>query len=165
MDAATAAGMNGFLVKPFAAQELYETLACLLCGSDPAATVLRDSPLASGQQTGILDLERLATYRRLDMLDELLNDYLPEMARLIGDLEQAVGLTDLQGSRDALHALLGMSGEAGAEALYRQVRDVYVPLLEEGSWPAGLAWLRQLQATADRTEHELKAYCKAESRP
>jgi two-component system CAI-1 autoinducer sensor kinase/phosphatase CqsS len=164
MDAAAAAGMNGFLVKPFEAQELYETLACLLCGNDPAATVLPDSPPAPCQQGDILNLERLESYRRLDMLGELRDDYLPEMARLVGNLEQAVGRTDIAGSRDALHALLGMSGEAGARALYRQVRDVYVPLLEEGRWPAGWAWLRQLQATAERTEQELKAYCKAESR-
>jgi hypothetical protein len=48
-------------------------------------------------------------------------------------------------SLDALHSLLGMSGEAGAQALYQQVRRVYVPLLEQAAGPPG-GWLPQLQA-------------------
>jgi two-component system CAI-1 autoinducer sensor kinase/phosphatase CqsS len=160
MDAATAAGMNGFLVKPVDAPLLYETLARLLSGSDAPPPVERDSK--PGRER-ILNLERLESYRRLDMLDELLHDYLPEMARLVENLEKAVAVLDIKGSRDALHALLGMSGEAGAEALYEQVRRIYVPLLEEGKWPSGAAWLRQLQVLAGRTEQELKAYCEAES--
>ena len=86
------------------------------------------------------------------MLDELLNDYLPEMARLVDTLRQAAHDTDVQASIDALHSLLGMSGEAGAQALYQRVRKLYVPLLEArcgglptasgcqagaGPWPAG----------------------------
>ena len=85
---------------------------------------------------GLLNLQRLESYRRLGMLDELLNDYVPEMQRLIDTLREAVETTDVQGSIDALHSLLGMSGEAGAQALYQQVRKLYVPLLEEGDWPA-----------------------------
>ena len=128
----------------------------------PAAAKAREPQPAP--QDGLLNLQRLESYRRLGMLDELLNDYVPEMARLVGTLRVAVENTDIQGSIDALHSLLGMSGEAGAQALYQQVRKLYVPLLEEGEWPSGSAWLPQLQALADRTEEALKAYCATESR-
>lgn len=164
--AATAAGMNGFLVKPVEAPLLYETVARLVSGAlalanvtEPASAPKETAPA----QDGLLNLQRLDSYRRLGMLDELLDDYVPEMARLVQALAQAVGESDVQGSVDALHSLLGMSGEAGAQALYQQVRKLYVPLLEEGHWPTGQRWLAQLQDLAARTEQALKAYCASES--
>jgi CheY-like chemotaxis protein len=168
VSAATAAGMNGFLVKPVDALVLYDTLARLTSGSlgvPPAPDTSRSRAAAAAPAPdGLLNLQRLESYSRLGMLDELLNDYVPEMTRLIDTLRQAVETTDVQGSIDALHSLLGMSGEAGAQALYQQVRKLYVPLLEEGDWPGGTAWLPQLQELAARTEEALKAYCASESR-
>ena len=38
-----------------------------------------------------------------------------------------------------------------------------LPLLEQGQWPSGSAWLGQLQQLAGQTEEALKAYCAAES--
>jgi len=165
--AATAAGMNGFLVKPVDAGHLYDTLARLITGGmvmAPAPDPARASEPQSASHEGLLNLQRLESYRRLGMLDELLNDYLPEMARLVDTLRQSVEDTDVQGSIDALHSLLGMSGEAGAQALYQHVRKLYVPLLEEGQWPTGHQWLPQLQALARRTEEALRAYCAQQSR-
>jgi len=165
--AATAAGMNGFLVKPVDAMVLFDTLSRLISGATvmtPAAEPARSHRAAAALPDGLLNLQRLESYSRLGMLDELLNDYVPEMTRLIDTLREAVETTDVQGSIDALHSLLGMSGEAGAQALYQQVRKLYVPLLEEGDWPGGTAWLPQLQELAARTEEALKAYCASESR-
>jgi CheY-like chemotaxis protein len=165
--AATAAGMNGFLVKPVDAGHLYDTLARLITGGmvmAPAPEPVRAGEPQPAAHEGLLNLQRLESYRRLGMLDELLNDYLPEMARLVETLRQAVEDTDVQGSIDALHSLLGMSGEAGAQALYQHVRKLYVPLLEEGHWPTGHQWLPQLQALARRTEEALRAYCAQQSR-
>lgn len=165
--AATAAGMNGFLVKPVDAVVLYDTLGRLISGGSvmaPPPEPVRNRELPAPSHEGLLNLQRLESYRRLGMLDELMNDYLPEMARLVRTLRQAVDGGDVQGSIDALHSLLGMSGEAGAQALYQHVRKLYVPLLEEGQWPTGHAWLPQLQALAERTEEALRAYCAAQSR-
>lgn len=164
--AATAAGMNGFLVKPVDAPLLYETLARLISGGTPPAAA-EPAPAYEAQPSRsdvLLNVQRLDGYRRLGMLEELLQDYVPEMARLVDRLADAVEGSDVQGSIDALHSLLGMSGEAGAQALYQQVRRVYVPLLEQGQWPSGPGWLGELQALAARTEEALKAYCAAESR-
>ena len=146
---------------------LDETLARLLAGTSVMAQPSEPAPLmemGSADHLALLNLQRLESYRRLGMLDELLNDYLPEMARLVVTLRQAVDDTDVQGSIDALHSLLGMSGEAGAQALYQHVRKLYVPLLEEGQWPHGHDWLPELQSLARRTEEALRAYCQQPTR-
>lgn len=118
-------------------------------------------PLPSAGDDPLLNLQRLESYRRLGMLEELLNDYLPEMDRLLVTLDQAAGAGDLQRALHALHSLLGMSGEAGAQALYQHVRKLYVPLLEQGQWPEGDEWLRQLRMLARRSSEALRAYCAA----
>jgi two-component system, CAI-1 autoinducer sensor kinase/phosphatase CqsS len=145
---------------------LYETLARLVTSGVAPAPVTEPAlpPEPAPAADGLLNVQRLESYRRLGMLDELLNDYVPEMARLVDKLKEAVDGGDVQGSIDALHSLLGMSGEAGAQALYQQVRRLYVPLLEEGQWPAGSGWLPQLQDLAVRTEQALRAYCATVSR-
>src|SRR5205085_2183812 len=170
--AATAAGMNGFLVKPVDAMVLYDTLTRLISGGTVPTPAAAEAPRApepqpaavAGAPEQLLNLQRLESYRRLGMLDELLNDYLPEMDRLVLTLREAVEGGDVQGSIDALHSLLGMSGEAGAQALYQAVRKLYVPLLEEGQWPSGDQWLPELQALAHRTEEALRAYCAEQTR-
>ncbi|MCC2673996.1 MAG: putative histidine kinase, atypical unorthodox [Ramlibacter sp.] len=166
--AATAAGMNAFLVKPVDAPLLYDTIAKLLAGGHAMHSVTTQPALPPelppAAADALLNLLRLESYRRLGMLDELLNDYVPEMARLVGTLGDAAVAGDRNASMDALHSLLGMSGEAGAQVLYQQVRRIYVPLLEEGRWPEGSDWLPNLQDLAGRTEHALRAYCGSESR-
>jgi len=159
--AARAAGMNGFLVKPVDAGLLYETLVRYVSGNVVPVVPRPTSPPVP--EDGLLNLPRLESYSRLGMLEELLNDYLPEMARLVRQLQEAGARGDREESLAALHSLLGMSGEAGAQALYQQVRRLYVPLLEQQQWPAAEDWLQQLQLLAGRTEIALKAYCAAES--
>jgi HPt (histidine-containing phosphotransfer) domain-containing protein len=106
----------------------------------------------------LLNESRLDSYLRLGLLDELLADYLPEISRLLGVLAQAVEGNHHEHARDALHALLGMSGEAGAHALYQRVRRIYVPVLEQRQWPEGQSWLVDLRLLAGRTEQALRDY-------
>jgi CheY-like chemotaxis protein len=162
--AAAAAGMNGLLGKPVEKNLLYETLTRFMAGG--AARVQQAAPAtaATAGPDSLLNMQRLESYRRLGMLDELVNDYLPEMSRLVGALHDAVGRSDVKASLAALHSLLGMSGEAGAQGLYREVRKFYVPLLEQGEWPAAADWLSQLKQLAARTEDALKAYCAQQAR-
>jgi CheY-like chemotaxis protein len=166
--ATRAAGMDAFLVKPVDAALLYETLVGLVSGTgraaatEPAPALIAPAPAPAD---GMLNVQRLESYQRLGMLEELLTDYLPEMARLVGVLRDAAAAGDQAASLDALHSLLGMSGEAGALALYQRVRRIYVPLLERGEWPAAGNWMQELQSLAAQTEQALKGYCATESRP
>lgn len=163
--AARAAGMDGFLVKPVESAQLYETLVRLVAGNAvPVPAVVTAEAASAAPDAGLLNTQRLESYRRLGMVEELLDDYVPEMARLVRALQEAADQHDRQRSLDALHSLLGMSGEAGAQALYQQVRRMYVPLLEHGQWPAAEDWMADLRSLAARTEAALKAYCATESR-
>ncbi|MEJ8837381.1 Hpt domain-containing protein [Ramlibacter sp. AN1133] len=166
-EAAAAAGINGLLARPVETTLLYETLTRFITSG--AALVQRTSSGAPVGGTSVvpeplLNLQRLDSYQRLGMLDELVNDYLPEMSRLLAALREAAGRADVQGSLAALHSLLGMSGEAGAQGLYHHVRRLYVPLLEHAEWPPQADWLAQLAQLAARTEEALKAYCAQQAR-
>lgn len=163
--ATRAAGMNGFLVKPVEAALLYETLARLVGSNVEVAVPVQPAPErpAAGDES-LLNVPRLESYRRLGMLEELLDDYVPEMARLVSALDGAAAGADRQRCLDALHALLGMSGEAGAQALYQQVRRLYVPLLEDAHWPSSNTWVAELRELARRTEEALKTYSATTSR-
>ena len=163
---ARTAGMNAFLVKPVDADVLFDTLLPLVSGPDaPARDRSGEAPVQEQvlAADALLNLQRLDSFRRLGMLDELLDDYVPELARLVASLDHAASIRDLQGTLDALHSLLGMSGEAGALALYQQVRKVYVPLVEQGRWPGG-EWVEGIRSLARNTELALRDYCAAETR-
>ena len=157
--AAQAAGMSAFIAKPVEAPVLYEKLARLLSGAAPAAALApATSAVAAGPADLLLNTERLESYRRIGMLGELVDDYLPGIAGLVGKLQRHASNEDLAACIDTLHSLLGMSGEAGAQALYQAVRRVYVPMVETHSWPAQSGWIQQVAALAAETEKALRAY-------
>jgi two-component system CAI-1 autoinducer sensor kinase/phosphatase CqsS len=156
--AARAAGMNGFITKPVDAAELYRTLRELVTGGEvamPEVSTVRNAGAGEGR---LLDLERLESYRRMGMLEELLSDYMPEIGRLVERLEGCVARQDLPQALDVLHSLLGMSGEAGGAALYQLVRSVYVPMVETHSWPGQPGWLEQISALTAQTHRALNAH-------
>lgn len=160
IDAARLAGMDGFLIKPVEVTMLYDALVALLAGTRPVPRPESlPTPAAMTDTEGpLLNEVRLESYRRLGLLDELLADYLPEIARLVDVLAQAVQAQEPEQARDALHSLLGMSGEAGALALYQRVRGIYVPVLEQRRWPEGDTWVTDLRQLAARTEQALRDY-------
>ena len=167
--AAGAAGMNAFLTKPVDASVLYDKLRQVTVpGFGPAAAAPLAATLASmsdGLATAdLLDFKRLETYRRIGMLEELLIDYFPEAARLVDKLDRAARSEDLEEALETLHSLLGMSGEAGAAALHQLVRRIYLPMVEERRWPAGEGWVQQIRELAARTDLELTAYGREQSR-
>jgi len=163
--AARAAGMNDFLVKPVEAAVLYEKLGQLIGGDHPRAVpCVSFAPNAVADTAGaLLNFDRLESYRRMGMLEELLQDYLPEIARLVATLVSCAAAQDLQATLDTLHSLLGMSGEAGAQALCQTVRRIYVPMIEERAWPQACGWTAQIEVLAAQTEVALKAYGASQS--
>ena len=162
-------GMNDFLYKPVTAADLYQKLSQWL-GPRGKSDAISMAPMASlGDQDAqpftrhspdtLLDYPRLASYRQLGMLDELLEDYLPEIDRLIRVLGDGMAQHDLPASLDALHSLLGLSGEAGALALYREVRRLHAPLVERGQWPISASQsLARIHVLNAQTHEEVLAY-------
>ena len=162
VQAARDAGMSDFITKPVDVAMLY-TLLCRLTGKS-ARPVVPAAAVPAGTVNDLLDGRRLENYQRLGMIDELLGDYLPEMARLVDRLDEAVAQGDLEAGLDALHSLLGMSGEAGAAALHQRVRSYYVPMVEGHRWPDGDDWPTEIRALAVRTEAALRHYAQGASR-
>ena len=158
--AAQAAGMAKFITKPIEPAVLYRTLATLIAGTSAAQEPLRTTPGSRATMAGnaLLDPARLESYSRIGMLEELLGDYVPEIAALVGKLQQHAAQNDLEACIDVLHSLLGMSGEAGAQALYQAARRAYVPMVETRSWPSQPDWAGHIAALAAETEQALKAY-------
>lgn len=157
--AALDAGMSDLLVKPVEMGALYGKLLTLL---EPAAVPLGEAskpesaPAPSASR--LLDVSRLESFRRIGLLSEMLSDYLPAIERLLGGVEAAESASDLPACRDALHSLVGMSGEAGAQALHQLARSCYMPLVELGRWPTQSDWPRALRAVAMETQGALADY-------
>lgn len=173
------AGFDAFITKPADAARLYATLERLLADAPagvapaaqpvqtpaPAAVVAADASSRAGpaaealpDEEPLIDPARLEGYRRLGMLEELLDDSTVELGRLAGLLQARVEARDLAGSLETLHSLLGLSGEAGAQGLYAAVRAVYVPMLEQRAWPAAAGWEARILALVERTRAALRAY-------
>ena len=165
--AAGAAGMNVFLTKPVDAAVVYDKLRQLI---GPRGGAVLPAGAVHSSQAGVrpgaelLDESRLESYRRIGIFDELLSDYFREAERLVENLDKATQKQDLEGALEALHSLLGMSGEAGAAALHQLVRRIYVPMVEERRWPAADGWLQQIEALAALTDQALAAYGQEQAR-
>ena len=158
--AAQATGMNRFITKPVEAAVLYKTLGELV-GSTPAAQPIlrRTEGSAAAADTGaLLNPTRLESYARIGMLGELLGEYVPDISALAGKLQRHAQQRDMAACCDVLHSLLGMSGEAGAPALYQAVRRAYVPMVETQAWPAHDDWAGRIAALAAETVQALHAY-------
>lgn len=159
-------GMSDFLYKPVTAAGLYQKLGQWLGPwrkGDTTPVPFEDDqdaePFASDAAETLLDYPRLASYRQLGMLDELLDDYLPEIDRLIQVLSACIARHDLPASLDALHSLLGLSGEAGALGLYREVQRLHAPIVEGGQWPARASQsLARIELLNSQTHDEVLAY-------
>jgi two-component system, CAI-1 autoinducer sensor kinase/phosphatase CqsS len=160
VQAARSVGMNDFLVKPVEASVLYDKLRQLIGATvqAPAIAELQCPTELAGPAGELLNVERLESYRRMGMLHELLADYLLEIARLVEEIDRAVARQDLQAGLGLLHSLLGISGEAGAQALYRCVRQIYVPMVEGHRWPTSAGWVREITVLADRSRNALTEY-------
>jgi two-component system, CAI-1 autoinducer sensor kinase/phosphatase CqsS len=156
--AARAAGMNDFITKPVERAALCSKLIQLFAA--PAEWNALQMPLAPvAANPALLNLNRLEGYQRMGMLEELADDLVPEILAVVKRLEAAVQEQSWQRTVDALHSLLGISGDAGASALHQLVRAAYVRMVEERAWPSGSQWLPDLVAMSSQTLDALADYC------
>jgi signal transduction histidine kinase/CheY-like chemotaxis protein len=136
--AARAAGLQGVLAKPIDPAALERALAA---AQDGAAAVPAPPPAPPAAE--LLSTRRIDDFRRFGLLEELLPGALRDMRSHLQALEQAVAADDREGAIAALHALVGLAGETGAQALHALARRRYAVLLDghmapDARWPAEL---------------------------
>lgn len=119
-DAARAGGMQGVLSKPIDAAALERALVAVLQEAG--------GPAVGAPQ--VLNARRMDDIKRLGLLHELLPGALSDMRRHLQTLEQARAASDTESATQALHALVGLSGEGGAQALHELARRLYAELLD-----------------------------------
>ena len=144
-EAALAAGMDAYLVKPLLPALLRSELL----------RVLQTQPAAPESTLPLLEGRRLAELRELGLLHELASACVEEIAHHCVWVKNCAQACDAAGAQQALHSLLGVSGEAGALALYELTQGFYATLLQ-GRWPASADWPAQLEAVAQQTQRAIR---------
>ena len=155
MAAARKAGMGEFITKPVDAAELYGKLRQLK-SREPAE---QESPTPTARpDERLLDVLRLERYRDIGMLEELVGDYVPEIGRLVERLESSAARASLEDCLELLHSLVGLSGEAGAGALHRLTKGIYVQMSQDRRLPADAGWVAPISALAAESTRALHEY-------
>ncbi|MGE0099677.1 MAG: response regulator [Hydrogenophaga sp.] len=155
LEEARRAGADDFLTKPFNLATVQARLQALSFSSPPPPRELERASRLEAAANQLLDIKRLDNYRRIGVLDELVVDYLPAIERLLDSVEVAAQAGDMKACCEALHSLVGMSGELGALALHRFARKCYIPLVEQERWPDPADWVTALHTLAARTRQAL----------
>jgi two-component system, CAI-1 autoinducer sensor kinase/phosphatase CqsS len=160
-EAASAAGMNGFLTKPvdpdILRRELFRVLGNSIADAGPSAP-------AVAAPTPLLNTHRIDEFQRLGILEELLPGCLGEIHRFVSRLEECSASKDRGGAYQTLHSLLGISGEAGAHALHQTVERFY-GVIAEGEWPRETDWLAQIKRLVAMTDKAMLDHYAVRSAP
>lgn len=152
--AALAAGMNGFLSKPVDTAKLQAELAPLL--GDHGAE--QDHGLT---EPPLLDRQRIANFEQMGGQD-LLIECVAHLHIYAQRLDDCVAADDQEGAREALHGLVGLSGEAGAQALHECASRIYRDICD-GDWPQQAGWMLPLKDLVERTEKAIADHCERPS--
>lgn len=146
------AGLQGVLGKPIDPGRLLQVLGAAIEGRRDAAPAPAASPPVPTVE--LLNTARLDSFRRLGLLDDLVPRALIDLRRHVRSVEQAAGSNAADAVSAALHALVGLAGEAGAQALHARARERYAGWLT-GERPAGADWTQELRELLDATEQAL----------
>ncbi len=146
---AAAAGLQDVLGKPVDGELLRRTLARLI--APEAASAMAEAPAKPAPSAGLLDTDRIEDFRRMGLMEDLLPESLTGMRRLVQELHDCTAAGNADGTRSALHTLVGVSGETGARALHHLLRQRYREVLESRG-PAGAGWIEEVRALLASTE-------------
>jgi len=159
--AAREAGMQGVLGKPIDAIALQLALSAVFEGRAAEAVT---APPARADAGDLLNLARLDNFERLGMLHELLPSALFDLRGHLQALQAAAEAGQTEALAERLHAMVGLAGEVGAQALHSKARERYAAWLD-GKRPAGLAWVEELKALLESTEQALWRHCGVKAAP
>lgn len=162
-----AAGMNEVMTKPAQVGALYAALARQFArqrleharedGLSAHEDALPAGKLASLNEGPLLDEKHLQELVALDLLDQTFLNGIEQIRATVAKLATSVAARDFDSTREALHLLLGVSGNIGAKALHQFVRQIY-PRVLEGEWPAEADWLARICSLSDRSAPALQTY-------
>lgn len=109
------------------------------------------SDSAGAGDAGFLNEKQIDNFRRVGLLQEAVGDFSDSFRTRRAILGEAVRSGRRTTVIDQLHALLGMSGEIGAQRLHQYIRAAYVPLVKEHSPLPSDEWLDELDRVATRS--------------
>ena len=66
--------------------------------------------------------------------------------------------SDLESCLELLHSIVGLSGEAGAVALHRMAKQIYIQMSQDQRLPGDLGWTDTLHALAAESAEALNKY-------
>ncbi len=170
---AASAGMNDFITKPVDAHVLYARLGRCLADGDARQAVAPQEALSRRSvdarslaqpwpTSGDIDFQRLEVCRSIGMLDELVTVHLPELMRWTDKLERSARAGDFHACLDTLHAISGMSGEAGGRGLHQLASGIHEQMRKRGAWPDQADWVAHLRHCATHMQREMTAYAAAQ---
>jgi signal transduction histidine kinase/DNA-binding response OmpR family regulator len=158
-DACRAAGMDGFLAKPFRSAQIAEVLARWLSDIKPVAD---EQPLP-GRAAAAGEAVDLAAYRQVEAtmgpdMDSLLEEFTLSTERLIAEIGAAVRERDAQGIKRRAHTMRSSSAAVGALSLSRLAAhwEANVPDPQFGDWQDVLPSLQSEYARVTEALSTLK---------
>ncbi|PAK13265.1 response regulator [Burkholderia ubonensis] len=137
-----AAGMDDYLSKPFRRDVLLKLLARFARGdvpavpavapaaSDAAVDSATDTPAAPDDDANVIDRNALDALRALqrpgrpDVLTRIIDQFILDAPRLIGDMQAAVAAGDAVALKIAAHTLKSSSANVGAHRLSARCREI-----------------------------------------
>jgi hypothetical protein len=155
--------MNDVLVKPVQAATLYASLMTHLARVHTPTVRVPPVAEAARNEAQVLDGPELLDERHLDelvgldMLDQTFLDGIAQLRALIAEITNVARAKDIEATHEALHRLLGVSGNIGAKALHAFGRRLY-PSMVEGRWPLEPDWIERLGVLGGRSAEALDAY-------
>jgi CheY-like chemotaxis protein/HPt (histidine-containing phosphotransfer) domain-containing protein len=153
-----AAGMDGFVSKPFRETDLEEVLMKWLQSSSPAPTDARSSGATGGP--GAIDRAALEALRRASREGEafvarVVRTWLRDAPQRIEEAYESLASGDLETAHRAIHSMKSASAMVGAKRLSESCRAME-PMVREGTvGPDGLDPLRRELETAARELEDL----------
>lgn len=145
------AGMQGVLGKPIDPAGLLRALSAAIEGRPNLPSTHGAIPPPA---VDLVNTARLENFRRLGLMDDLVPRALVDLRRHVQSLEEAAGTNASDAVSAALHALVGLAGEAGAQALHARARELYASWLS-GQRPGGADWTNELRDLLLATEQAL----------
>lgn len=108
--------------------------------------------------------DKLAAIAQDDLLDDSFLNGIEQIRSLGARLATSAAALDIKSTHSALHALLGVSGNIGAQALHQFARQIY-PRVIGGEWPAEPDWLARIRTLGERSADALQThYASAKAR-